>query len=388
MIAVIGDYIVDRYIYGEMNRISPESPIPIFEEKEHKKVAGGAGNVQANLGALGESTILYSDRHNCAIKTRFVVDNHIVFRSDDEVYTPNNNVDYKLPDTCVYVILSDYNKGYLSSSHELIQKLKKDNRIVIVDPKKNLSHYQGADYVKLNEKEFYKYTNSTKINKHAMQRVRKLFQIQNIVVTMGKDGVYVSTPDRDEHIPADQRMISDVTGAGDVFIAAMTHFIKKGHDLFEACRKANLLAGISVTKFGTYVLTDEDIMQTKVIFTNGCFDILHRGHVEYLRKSRELGARLIVGLNSDASVRRLKGDSRPINKQDDRKRVLESLDCVDEVIIFNEDTPRALIERVKPDVITKGGDYEPRDVVGNDLASVVIVPLVEGYSTTKIVGAL
>jgi D-beta-D-heptose 7-phosphate kinase/D-beta-D-heptose 1-phosphate adenosyltransferase len=221
-----------------------------------------------------------------------------------------------------------------------------------------------------------------------MQRVRKLFQIQNIVVTMGKDGVYVSTPDREELIPADQRMISDVTGAGDVFIAAMTHFIKKGHDLFEACRKANLLAGISVTKFGTYVLTDEDIMQTKVIFTNGCFDILHRGHVEYLRKSRELGARLIVGLNSDASVRRLKGDSRPINKQDDRKRVLESLDCVDEVIIFDEDTPRSLIERVKPDVITKGGDYRPKDVVGNDLASVVIVPLVEGYSTTKIVGAL
>jgi D-beta-D-heptose 7-phosphate kinase/D-beta-D-heptose 1-phosphate adenosyltransferase len=203
---------------------------------------------------------------------------------------------------------------------------------------------------------------------------------------MGGEGVFVS--DRVSgifEIRTDEHKVSDVTGAGDIFIAALTHFLNKESTLLDAVKKANILASSSVTKFGTTVLTEDDICKTKTVFTNGCFDILHKGHVEYLKKSKKLGAKLIVGLNSDKSVKKLKGNDRPINNEQDRKAVLEALDCVDEVYIFNEDTPYELIKSIRPDIITKGGDYTEDEVVGNDLAKVVIVPLVEGYSTTKIV---
>jgi D-beta-D-heptose 7-phosphate kinase/D-beta-D-heptose 1-phosphate adenosyltransferase len=154
--------------------------------------------------------------------------------------------------------------------------------------------------------------------------------------------------------------------------------------LYDACVKATRLASISVTKFGTYVLTEEDIKQTKTVFTNGCFDIIHRGHVDYLKKSRALGSKLIVGLNSDLSVKSNKGVFKPVNAQEDRKAILESLDCVDEVIIFDEPTPFELIKSIRPDIITKGGDYTMNDVIGKELAEVVIIPFLDGYSTTKI----
>jgi D-beta-D-heptose 7-phosphate kinase/D-beta-D-heptose 1-phosphate adenosyltransferase len=146
------------------------------------------------------------------------------------------------------------------------------------------------------------------------------------------------------------------------------------------------LASKSVTKFGTYIITTEDLrsIEPRVVFTNGCFDILHKGHIDYLIKSKQLGDKLIVGLNSDASVSRLKGSDRPINKQEDRKYVLENLGCVDQVIIFEEDTPYELIKKIKPNIITKGGDYQYSNVVGNDLAEVILVPFVDGYSTTGI----
>ena len=204
-----------------------------------------------------------------------------------------------------------------------------------------------------------------------------------MIITQGERGVFVYSKDFQGQISCERHQVKDVTGAGDVFIAAMTFFLAKGKTLQEAAAKANVLASLSVTKFGTYTLKAEDIKQSKIIFTNGCFDILHKGHVEYLKKSKDLGSRLIVGLNSDESVKRLKGLDRPINNQEDRKTVLESLGCVDEVIIFDEDTPYELIKNTRPDIITKGGDYKPEDVVGNDLCDVVIIPLVEGKSTTK-----
>lgn len=376
-IAVIGDYIVDQYIYGRVNRISPESPIPVFEEVAVENKHGGSGNVAENLRALGVNVKHYCEGHS--IKKRYVCDHHIMFRSDSEEYVINDQIDFDL-DSVGYCILSDYNKGFLHHSLEIIQHCHAKNCVVVVDPKKHLKHYRGADYVKLNEKELFKYTDG-----EDCQTILEKYQIGSLIVTQGSRGVFVCSRDLQEHLPCEQHQVSDVTGAGDVFIAAMTFFLAAGKTLRQSVSKANTLASLSVTKFGTYTLTDEDIRQARTVFTNGCFDILHKGHVEYLKKSRELGSRLIVGLNSDESVRRLKGTDRPINSQEDRKAILESLDCVDEVIIFDEETPYELIKQIRPDIITKGGDYKPEEVVGNDLCDVVIVPLVEGKSTTKII---
>jgi D-beta-D-heptose 7-phosphate kinase/D-beta-D-heptose 1-phosphate adenosyltransferase len=381
-IAVIGDYILDEYITGKVERISPESPIPIFKEVSYEFRDGGSGNVVANLQALGAGVDHYFDVTNHAIKKRYVCDNHLVFRSDNEQYIINDKIDFDLTGV-KYCILSDYNKGYLHYTHRIITLCKSFGCKVIIDPKKRLENYIGADIVKLNQKELVDYTDG----EPPVDLLYK-YKFGAIVVTRGRDGVSVYTRDSTTHIKGEQHSVSDVTGAGDVFIASMTYYLSLGDDLVTACTKANKLAGLSVTKFGTYVLTQDDIKQVKTVFTNGCFDILHRGHIELLRESKKLGGRLVVGLNSDESVRRLKGNNRPVNKQEDRKALLESLESVDEVVIFDEDTPRRVIENLRPDIITKGGDYTTETVVGNDLAEVIIIPLVGNLSTTSIIEKL
>lgn len=381
-IAVIGDYILDEYITGKVERISPESPIPIFNEVSYKHCDGGSGNVVANLRALGAEVDHHFDMMNHSVKKRYVCDNHLVFRSDIENYVINDNINFDLTGV-KYCILSDYNKGYLHFTHRTIVRCKEFGCKVIVDPKKRLENYIGADIVKLNQKELTDFADG----ESPIDLIYK-YQLQALVVTRGKDGVSVYTRDNTAHISGEQHSVSDVTGAGDVFIASMTYYLTLGNDLITACTKANTLAGLSVTEFGTYVLTDNDIKQVKTVFTNGCFDILHRGHIELLKASKKLGGRLVVGLNSDSSVRRLKGNSRPVNKQEDRKALLESLEWVDEVIVFDENTPIRVIENLRPDVITKGGDYTTETVVGNDLAEVVIIPLVGNLSTTSIIEKL
>jgi D-beta-D-heptose 7-phosphate kinase/D-beta-D-heptose 1-phosphate adenosyltransferase len=207
------------------------------------------------------------------------------------------------------------------------------------------------------------------------------------VITLGSQGLYLWTDNCGTLIKAVPNHVIDVTGAGDVVLAALAHYTDQGLDLLSAAKRANALAAIAVSKLGAYVITAQDLItvEDRVVFTNGCFDILHRGHVDYLKQSKAHGTKLVVGLNSDRSVRLLKGSSRPINSQQDRKAMLESLECVDEVIIFDEPTPRELILKVKPDIITKGGDYTVDQVVGNDLVNqVIIIPLAAGYSTTNL----
>jgi len=377
-IGLIGDHIADIYVHGEMKRFSPESPIPIFDIIQKKFKAGGASNVNNNLIALGAYVDYFYDDVNASVKKRYVCDNHIMFRCDEDKISNIDTSQIEFPEETKYVILSDYNKGVLSQSSQLIYQLKKQGKIVIVDPKKGLKHYEGADIVKMNEKEYNEYG--------ALGTNRKDYGIGAYVITLGSRGVKIINDDGETNIPGLELQVSDVTGAGDVFIAAMTYYLAKGKDIYQACEIANKYAAKSVTKFGTYTITKDDIreIEGKIVFTNGCFDILHRGHIDYLQKSKQLGAKLIVGLNSDESVARLKGTARPHNKQGDRKRVLEALDCVDEVVIFNGDTPYELIKDLKPDIITKGGDYTSKEqVVGHDLAEVVIIPYIEGYSTTK-----
>jgi len=379
MITVIGDYITDKYIYGEVSRISPESPIPIFNQIYTEYRAGGAGNVDANLKSLGNDTVLYSDLINPSIKTRYVCDNHIMFRSDDDKISKfNGPYNFDLSKS-KYCIISDYGKGFVDNSQQIIDYCISFGCIVIVDPKKSLKYYRNASIIKLNKLEFERYSEYDNY-----QEALEKYNIAALVITCGKDGVILVSKEGEIKIETDNHQVSDVTGAGDVFVASMAHFLNKQYSLYDACVKATKLASISVTKFGTYVLTEEDIKQTKTVFTNGCFDIIHRGHVDYLKKSKVLGSKLIVGLNSDNSVKHNKGPLKPINTQEDRKAILESLDCVDEVIIFDDPTPFELIKSIKPDIITKGGDYTIEQVVGKELSEIVIIPFLDGYSTTKI----
>jgi len=379
-IGLIGDHITDVYVYGSVDRISAESPIPVFSESHKIITDGGSGNVKANLKSLGNTVEYFSS--NNSVKTRYVCNNHILFRSDDESYIENDQIEYVFSDKVKYVILSDYNKGYLHNSLEIIKNLKSQGKRVIVDPKKDLSYYCGADIVKLNEKEFRDYSSGKDISE-----VLEIYDINVMIVTKADKGIMIANKaGLRQSISTDLHQVSDVTGAGDVFISALAHYLVIGIELIEAATRSMKLASLSVTKFGTYIITEDDLktLETRIVFTNGCFDILHKGHIDYLIKSKQLGDKLIVGLNSDASVSRLKGLDRPINKQKDRKYVLENLGCVDQVIIFDEDTPYELIKKIKPDIITKGGDYQSYDVVGNDLAEVVIIPFVDGYSTTGI----
>lgn len=371
-IGLIGDHISDVYIYGDMTRFSPESPIPIFDMVKEEHRPGGASNVFANLRSMDADVNYYTNSVKFSTKRRFVCGGHILFRVDHEEYTISEQTEYVFDDDVKTVILSDYNKGVLHHSKEIVNNLKKAGMFVIVDGKKPISSYEGADIIKMNESEYDVYNEPTD---------------STLVVTMGARGVKIIKGLITTEIPGNEVAVSDVTGAGDVFLAAMAVFLEQGNNINKACEKANYLAALSVTKFGTYAVTQEDIRKAdkKVVFTNGCFDIIHPGHVKYLQESKRLGDKLIVGLNSDRSVKALKGDSRPIHDEQSRKKVLESLECVDEVIIFDEDTPYELIKMISPDLITKGSDYTSKEqVVGHDLADVALIDYDEKYSTTKI----
>ena len=254
MIALFGDYIHDIYHFGKVEKISPESPIPVFQELYVEERSGGAGNVHSNLLALGSQVkFWYSDN---STKHRFVCNNHILFRSDQEKYVPyEGKIDYDLTGIKL-CILSDYNKGYLSRSRKLIEYCKKNGCMVIVDPKKDLDNYRGANIIKLNASELEKYT-----EERDPRSVLWTYDIDVLIVTRGKDGVMKVTKDSVEYFTSKVHSVSDVTGAGDVFLASLVYFMSVGKDLSSACQKATDLASISVTKFGTYTLQPEDIKQ-------------------------------------------------------------------------------------------------------------------------------
>jgi D-beta-D-heptose 7-phosphate kinase/D-beta-D-heptose 1-phosphate adenosyltransferase len=375
-VAVIGDVIIDRYIYGTAERLSPEAPIPIVKQLHTKETLGGAGNLYENLISIGVDADLFDLAEDKCIKTRVFCDSHYVSRIDndiiadgEEIYSTIKNIDFSPYE---YVILSDYNKGVLTRSNDIINYINSFGCKVIVDPKKSYHEYKGAWLIKPNQKEYVDYI---------------LGYTGNAIVTQADDQVLAEIDGKTYSIVPNKVSVADVTGAGDCFLAAFVYGLVNNYDHRKCLEIATDAATESVKHLGTYVLKPED-MEHKVVFTNGCFDIIHRGHIDYLEQSKKLGHRLIVGLNSDASVKRLKGESRPINNEDDRWKALRALKCVDDVYIFEEDTPYNLIRKIQPDIITKGGDYKPEDVIGNDLAKVVILPYTENYSTTNIVSKL
>lgn len=376
-VAVLGDLIEDVFIYGECERLNPEGPSPLVTHKRTIRKMGGAANVVENLKRLGVDVEFHHPNTTPSRKTRINANGQIICRLDEDVISPELQLDLSR-NSYDLLILSDYNKGALKDCRELISAA---NCKVIVDPKKEFINYVGAFCIKPNKLEFEKFygdISERNIRKFAHENNHEL-----VIVTLGKDGLVYLYEDKFYHLSSITNQVADVTGAGDCFVAAMVYGLSKGYDIHKSIELGNVGAGVSVRHPGTYVLNKCDLIKTKV-FTNGCFDILHRGHIELLEQSKRLGDYLIVGINSDRSVRALKGEGRPVNSEEDRKKALESLKFVDEVIVFDESNPYELIKRIRPEIITKGGDYVAEKVVGNDLAIVKIIPYVHGYSTTKI----
>jgi D-beta-D-heptose 7-phosphate kinase/D-beta-D-heptose 1-phosphate adenosyltransferase len=380
-VAVLGDLIEDIFLYGTCDRLNPEGPSPLVNYQRTIKRIGGAGNVVENLKNLGFSVDFIHPNTAPSRKTRIVANGQTICRLDEDIISPNLVVDHETFNYD-FVIVSDYNKGAVGDCSKLIQQI---NCAVFVDPKKDFKNYKGAYCIKPNKQEFERFWGPV-----TEENLRSLAENNNhklVIVTLGEHGVIYYYEGQTYTIKSCVNQVTDVTGAGDCFMAALVYGFSKGMSVHQAVELGNLGAGVSVTHPGTYILSKNDLIKTKV-FTNGCFDILHRGHINLLEASKKMGNYLIVGLNSDASVKRLKGADRPINNQEDRKKALESIKFVDEVVIFDEDTPYELIKNIKPDIITKGGDYKAESVVGHDLAIVKIIPLVQGYSTTKIIGEL
>ena len=375
-VLIIGDVIIDRYIYGTSERISPEAPVPVVKYLREVETLGGAGLVYENLKSLGIDVTLFETNQPRSIKTRIICDGHYITRIDDDK-DANSGVmldevlcsDFAEYD---YVILSDYDKGVLDNAKQIITHINSYGCKVIVDPKRYAHDYEGAWLVKPNHSEYTKF---------------EFDEWQGNIITTDAGNSVSATIDNIEYtIPVEQVEVSDVTGAGDCFLAAFVYGLTKGYDYQKSIEFAVRGSTEAVTHVGTYILTEKDL-QKRVIFTNGCFDILHKGHLTLLKEARSLGDKLIVGLNNDVSVKRLKGNDRPFNDITTRKEQLELIPYVDEVVIFDEDTPYNLIKNIKPDLIVKGGDYTVEEIVGHDLAPVHIVPTIKGYSTTKILEA-
>ncbi|GHD48862.1 D-alpha,beta-D-heptose 7-phosphate 1-kinase /D-beta-D-heptose 1-phosphate adenylyltransferase [Marinobacter persicus] len=328
------------------------------------------------------------------------------------------------------VILSDYAKGTLASVRKLIDTARAAGKRVLVDPKtKDFSKYRGATIITPNLTEFRAAGGDDSSEEAMLASARNILNtagIEIMLLTRSEQGMSLITPDEHHHFPAEVLEVSDVTGAGDTVIATLGTLLSAGFELSDAAWLANLAAGIVVAKLGAATVSPEELAAKashqlssknsgyhpsteqsllhidyarqqgeRIVFTNGCFDILHAGHVRYLAQARALGDRLVVGLNSDASVRRLKGDERPVNNLEDRMEVLAALACVDWVIPFGDtqeenDTPEQLIRRVQPQVLAKGGDYTVDTVVGADFVQenggeVAILPTLEGRSTTGLI---
>ena len=376
-VLVIGDVIIDKYIYGTSERLSPEAPVPVVKHLHEVETLGGAGLVYENLKSLGVNvTLMESDHGYRSVKTRVICDGHYVTRIDNDKRASGNAV---LADVLSndfsqyeYVILSDYDKGVLDESLEIIEHINKFNCKIIVDPKEYANQYKDAWLVKPNYKEFDKFGFT--------------YWQSNIITTKAGDNVVATIDNINYNIPVEPVEVSDVTGAGDCFLAAFVYGLTKQYNYKRCLELAVKGSREAVKHVGTHTLTVSDL-EERIVFTNGCFDILHKGHLTLLKEARALGDRLVVGLNSDSSVKRLKGAARPINSEDTRQAQLELIPYVDEVIIFNDDTPYNLIKEINPDLIVKGGDYTVEEVVGHDLVAVHLIPTVQGYSTTDIIKA-
>ena len=442
-ITVIGDVMIDWYLHGESSRISPEAPVPVVKFKESKFQLGGAANVANNLkhleiepfliGATGNDHFgsllkehlkaekikfnLTSEKSFQTIcKQRLMSSNQQLARIDYEQYfhgsklTNTFNTFIKNIAKTDLIIVSDYGKGTIFNARKLIQSAKKLKKKILIDPKgKDFTKYKGANLITPNKSEFENIMGKVGSKKDLANKAKKMLEhlnLESLIVTLGSEGMYVLKKSNKkiigDFINAYPQEVFDVSGAGDTTISALGAALSEGNDIFSAAEFANLAASISVSKLGTSTVSIEEVTSLEsskgnkeqvIVFTNGCFDIIHSGHLDLLKEARSYGDKLIVGLNSDKSISKLKGPERPIIGQSERKKILLALKYVDEVIIFNEENPLKLIKKLKPSILVKGADYTKEQVIGGEFVEsyggqIKLVKLAKGKSTSNIINKI
>jgi D-beta-D-heptose 7-phosphate kinase/D-beta-D-heptose 1-phosphate adenosyltransferase len=461
---VIGDLMLDEYLWGKAERISPEAPVQVVDVQREELRLGGAGNVANNLAALGARvtvcSVIGADENGTALlnacnhrdvnvdavfrdptrrtsrKTRVVAAHQQIVRIDRESREPlASGAEEQI---CGWIaanagrfnviLLSDYQKGVLTKRViECSLAAARPNAVpILVDPKgTDFSRYHGVTILTPNRREAEAASGVDIRDLGSLERAATAIMgttgVKHLLITRSEEGMSLFSQGNDPlHIPTVAREVFDVSGAGDTVLASLAVGMAAGMDMGEAARLANMAAGISVGKLGTSTVSPDEIISSvahshsdsdtkiknldvltaiidseksrgkRVVFTNGCFDLLHAGHVKYLQKARSLGDLLVLGLNSDASVRRLKGAKRPLIGEEERAHIMAALDSIDYVVIFDEDTPLNLITQLKPDILAKGGDYTREGVVGREVVEayggrVELVTFVDGKSTTNII---
>lgn len=456
-ILVVGDLMIDHYLWGDCDRISPEAPVQVVNVAKETAVLGGAGNVVNNLHALGASVSVASvigqdeigkellmmlkslgakteglvtqEGRKTSKKSRIIASSQQILRYDKESKEDITETSVQKiiiaieKDLFLYdmIILSDYGKGVLTSElcQGIITLAASQNKKVLVDPKgKDYGKYKGAHFLTPNKKEACEATGIDIVDDASLllagEWLRRECELELSMITLSEDGIAIFDETM-QKVPTVAKEVFDVTGAGDTVIASLAYAMSSGKDIVTAAQFANAAAAVVVGKIGSATATMDEIemyestlhqsssdmhiksrdeiakvvdfarsKNQRIVFTNGCFDILHLGHVKYLEVAKSFGDILIVGLNADSSVRELKGPERPINPEYDRAYLLAALEVVDYVVIFSEETPYELIKMIKPDVLVKGGDYEGKEVVGTEFSKELkLVDFVDGKSTTR-----
>ena len=458
-VVVVGDVMLDRYLFGATGRISPEAPVPVVHVRRTDDRPGGAANVAVNLATLGVRTTLLGivgdDDEAIALesklvdtgvsclfakiadwptitKTRVQSRGQQLIRLDRE--KPITSGSDKLVETLKglladanAVVMSDYGKGSLTEVAAMIAECREAGVPVFVDPKGNdFAKYRGATLITPNQGEFDAAAGQSTTDDELLTNGRQLMHdldLAALLVTRSEKGMLLLEDNGEpEFLSTRAREVFDVTGAGDTVIATLAAAHANGQTLKPAAQLANLAAGLVVGKIGVVAVTPSELRVAlhrlgqggrglvsldelrsmveearsrgdKIVMTNGCFDVLHAGHVAYLEEAKSLGDRLIVAINDDDSVRRLKGDPRPINALADRMAVISGLAAVDWVVSFADDTPQAAIQSVLPDVLVKGGDYRLDDIIGSkevlkNGGEVRVLAFREGHSSSRIIERL
>jgi D-beta-D-heptose 7-phosphate kinase/D-beta-D-heptose 1-phosphate adenosyltransferase len=466
-VALVGDFMLDRYVYGDVERISPEAPVPVLRSVKREVRPGAAGNVAMAIGALGgvvqccgvigedadaevlsgllteggtqvDALVKLADRPT-TVKCRYVglaqhrhaqqmfrVDEEDVAALSDDANARLFDALNKTLDSVDVVALEDYDKGVITdkTGPALIAAARAAGKPVVVDPArlKSYARYRGATLLTPNRYEAQLASGVTITDEASMARAAAAIcesaEADAVVITLDKEGAYLYTTGTGQRIGTRPRSVYDVTGAGDVVLAMLAVAVAEGLALADAVALSNVAGGLAVERFGVVAIQRSEVIDElntmlglrshkvldreslahalaarrqrgeRIVFTNGCFDLLHMGHVRYLQQARELGNGLIVAINSDDSVRRLKGESRPIIGEAERAEMLASLECVDYVTIYDEDTPIPLLEMLQPELLVKGGSTPV--VVGQEVVEayggkVLTLDLVEGLSTTTII---
>lgn len=459
---------LDRYLKGQVGRISPEAPVPVLKLESEENLLGGAANVACNLVSLGaqasvvgvigedaEGELLLRDLSQAglfsdavvqcrsrltSVKSRIVSQTQQMIRVDresDGPLTEGTQAELELRclstlESCDAVILSDYDKGVLTPefTRKIIHSAKASGKRVFVDPKgRSYDKYAGASFLTPNHSE----AEAALANRHlqlpedleetARAAIERL-QLEGLVITLGKQGLFVASSQpqgfRSLNIEAQQREVYDVTGAGDTVLAVFSLMMTAGLDAFDAARWANTAAGVVVGKAGAASVALSELAEYaqrfepwvrkvksirelgdlvnqskkkghRVVFTNGCFDLLHAGHIQLLHAARALGDVLVVGVNSDRSVHGIKGEGRPLIPEKERLQILASLDCVDYLVVFDERTPNELLETLQPDILAKGANYSAEEVTGHEIVEgyggrIELLPIRSNISVSGLVG--